>query len=405
MKTCQLCQKPAVMEFMDCGKQPVAHRFLASPQDEEYVGPLVLGQCQHCALVQQTRLMPVEELVSPYEWIARVEPERHLDDLVQRLARLPGITKESAIWGVSWKENTTLARFNKLGFNNTRYLKPDEEFGITDPLADVETVQHRMTVANSHKIVARHGKADIVIVRQLLEHAYDVREFLKALKNFLKPSGYLVVEIPDCRLGMEYLDYTTIWEEHTLYLTPVTFRSCFAYGGFKLVDFIEEEYSVEYSYIGIAQIADKPVEPVLEERTLGQEFAVARNFAGRFEGRRREIREHLGEFKKNQGKIALFGAVHRTCAFLNFMPIQDLIEFVVDDNPHKAGMFMPGARVPILPAKELLARDIKLCLLGINVVNEGAVVSKNQEFVNRGGVFKSIFPRNALAFDRVDSKI
>ena len=404
MKVCYLCKKESVIELIDFGRQPVAHRFLSSKQEAEYSGSVVLGQCQNCALIQQLMPMPIEELVARYGWLTRNEPERHLDDLVQTLTKLPGIAKKSYIWGVSWKEDTTLERLKKLGYENTYRLQIDQDLSVRDPLADIEIVQDRLTYAKSQEIVARHGRADIVIARHLIEHVYSVPEFLRALKNLLKPNGFLVLEIPDCRLSMEYLDYTTIWEELVLYFTPTTFQSCFAYGGFELVDFIEEEYSLENSYIGIARIADRAVEPVLDTQTLQEELARGSRFAGQFEVRRQEIRVSLENFKKNHGKIAIFGAAHMCCAFLNLMQVQDLIEFAVDDNPHKKGMFMPGVRLPIRGSKDLIEQGIKLCLLTLSVANEEIVLKKNQEFVDRGGIFKSIFPRNARAFIKADSK-
>lgn len=397
MKTCYLCEKISVVELINFGRQPVSHHFLSSEQDKEYLGPIVLGQCQDCALVQQLTPMPVEKLTARYGWLTRSEPERHLDDLVQTLTKLPGINKDSDIWGVCWKEDSTLARFNKLGYGNTYRLQIDKDFGVEDPLADVEIVQARLTFEKSQEIVSCLGRADIVIVRHLIEHAYDVQEFLRAVRNLLKPNGYLVLEIPDCRLSMERLDYTTVWEEHVLYFTLATFRSCFAYGGFQLVDFIEEEYSLENSYIGIARIVGQSIDPALDAQTLQEELERGNRFAEQFEGRRLEIRTYLEDFKKNHGKIAIFGAAHMCSAFINLMGLKDCIEFVVDDNPHKNGMFMPGSHLPIRGSLAILKEDIKLCLLTLAVASEGKVLVDNQGFINKGGIFKSIFPRNPNA--------
>jgi hypothetical protein len=45
--------------------------------------------------------MPANVLVPIYEWITYNEPEGHLDALVDRLTRLPGIDEESFIGGIS----------------------------------------------------------------------------------------------------------------------------------------------------------------------------------------------------------------------------------------------------------------------------------------------------------------
>jgi hypothetical protein len=340
--------------------------------------------------------MPVSELRPRFDWLTRSEPERHLDDLVQTIIRLPGITVNSKIWGVCWKEDTTLERLNKLGYPNTHRLQ-DTDLGIEDVLWDVETVQERFTFKQSEEIVKKRGKADIVIARHLIEHAFDVKEFLKAIKNLINPDGYLILEIPDCQRSMDYYDYTTIWEEHILYFTPETFKAVFAYGGFSLVDFIKEEYPLENSYIGIARINDGVEVKPLDASVLKYEIARATNFANHLNVKSKEMKEYLIDYKSQHGKIAIFGAAHMSCAFVNLLELKDCIEFAVDDNPNKKGMFMPGSRLPIYNSSALKEQGIKLCLLTLSVASEAKVLEKNQEFITRGGLFKSIFPANPQA--------
>lgn len=396
MKKCYLCEKNAVTELINFGKQPVAHRFLKSNNEKEYSGPIVLGQCEQCALIQQLDPMPVSELKSRFEWLTRVEPERHLDDLVQKLVRLPGITKDSRVFGISWKEDTTLKRLNALGYLNT-YRLQKADLGIEDLLSDVETIQAQLTFKQSQEIVKEKGQADIVISRHLVEHAFDIKELLRALKNLLRPGGYLVLEIPDCQRSMDFYDYTTIWEEHILYFTPVTFKAMFAYGGFSLMSLIKEDYPLEYSYIGIAQVHEKVQPKQLDVQVLTQEFERAKKFANHLMARRKELKEYLMDYKKKHGKIAIFGAGHMCATFINILQLKECFEFVVDDNPHKKGMYMPGSLLPILGSNAILERDIKLCLLTLSPASEENVLKKNHEFVTRGGLFKSIFPANPQA--------
>jgi C-methyltransferase C-terminal domain len=82
---------------------------------------------------------------------------------------------------------------------------------------------------------------------------------------------------------------------------------------------------------------------------------------------------------------------------LSVFGVEDTIDCVIDDNPHKRGMFMPGSKLPIVGSSALLDRGIRLCLLSLNPISEGKVVEKNTAFVERGGVFASIFPASARA--------
>ena len=101
---------------------------------------------------------------------------------------------------------------------------------------------------------------------------------------------------------------------------------------------------------------------------------------------------YLKEYRRDQGKIALFGAGHLACAFVNFLGLKEDIAFFVDDNSNKKGLFMPGSRLPIYGSHSLLEEHIKLCLLSLNPLSEEKVIANNKNFTDQGGTFKSIFP-------------
>ncbi len=87
----------------------------------------------------------------------------------------------------------------------------------------------------------------------------------------------------------------------------------------------------------------------------------------------------------------MFGAGHLAVTFLSVMEISDLIEFVVDDNPNKNGLFMPLDGLPIRASKFLTSEYISLCLLSLNSQNQSMVIASNHRFNESGGVFSSIF--------------
>ena len=53
-------------------------------------------------------------------------------------------------------------------------MKLDEDLGVTNPAANIETVQKLTTPERMAAIAARRGAADILIVRHIMEHAEDL---------------------------------------------------------------------------------------------------------------------------------------------------------------------------------------------------------------------------------------
>jgi len=394
MKTCQLCGKQAVETLVDFGPQPICNRFPKMVTDPEAAFHMVLKQCRACGLVQTTPPVPAAELRPRVDWITYTEPEGHLDTVADKLAKLPGLTNSATFAGISFKDDTLLRRMRKRGFTSTWRLDPQADLGVMERGTGVETLQDRLTPESARRIAANRGRADVLLVRHIFEHAHRPLQFAAALKELTKPDGYVVIEIPEAEKALDLCDYSMLWEEHVLYFTPATFRQCFAQCGFSLTSYDCFPYTLENCLLGVARIA-----PNLEREQLpvDRELMRAERFAAGLAGRRREYRQFLEGHRKSRGPVAVFGAGHLAATFINLLGLRKHIDFVADDNPNKRGLFMPGSKLPILASTSLENRYVKLCLLTVAVESEEKVIQKNQAFVRAGGVFASIFPASKHA--------
>jgi hypothetical protein len=239
-------------------------------------------------------------------------------------------------------------------------------------------------------LIATHGKAQVVVARHILEHAHNLHRFLAGLRALLAPEGYLVLEVPDCQIALRLGDCTTLWEEHIVYFTPSTFRQLFPQVGWRLFSLDVFPYRLENLLVGIAQAgscSDVPHAPP----DLKTELATLRTFAEGLPQQRQRFAQYLGDFRRQQGPIAVLGAGHLACAFINYLQLEPHIAFVVDDDPHKQGLFMPGSHLPIRSSQALLEENVRLCLLSVNPEVEEKVLQRNHGFVERGGRFASMF--------------
>jgi hypothetical protein len=397
MHVCRLCRQPAVNKFLDLGPQPIRNRFLASRDGVEYLHPLVVGYCRACGVVQLHQPPPPQELRARFDWITYNEPEGHLDQLAEDIARLPGLTNQSVVCGISYKDGSTLRRLGERGFARTWTIDLRADLGIDEPCAGIESVQDCLTPEIARAVTAKHGRADVVVVRHALEHSHDPRRVLDALRALMAPRGYLVVEVPDSVCGLEGRDYRMIWEEHVFYFTPATLRACLARAGFEVASLHSFPQGAEHSLVAIARPAAALAPP--DARLLPAETARAERFLTGFGPERGRCRAFFANRRREVGMIAFLGAGHHSAGLLNFFGLGEFVEFVVDDNPRKMGMFMPGSRLPILPPDALLERGVKLCFMGVRPEAEDRVIDRNRPFLAAGGVLASIFPgsHHALA--------
>lgn len=396
---CAVCQGPSLTPLLDVGPQPISNRFLRSPTDPEERFPIALQQCDTCGLIQIETPVPARALVPPYDWITYHEPEGHLDGLVDILMTLPGVGAGGVAGGVSFKDDTTLARLERRGLRSWR-LDLREDLGVAEagPGYGVETIQDRLTPGIADAIARRREPANVLLVRHILEHAGAPLDFIEALKRLVAPGGHIVFEVPDCSRAIEARDYTTIWEEHTLYYTPETLVGGLPRAGLRVERMENYPYPFENSLVAIASAngSPPPVRPA-DAAVVDHERRRGAAFGGAFNAQRDKVRRRLGDHRRDRGAIALFGAGHLAGTFVSLFGVDDLIECVIDDNPHKRGLYMPGSKLPIVGSPALVEREITLCLLGVNPIAEENVIGKHAAFIGRGGVFASIFPASAHA--------
>ncbi|HRZ11862.1 MAG TPA: class I SAM-dependent methyltransferase [Kiritimatiellia bacterium] len=395
---CCLCAQSAVRELADFGPQPICNRYLPRPDGPEFMHPMALGQCGACGLVQLLRPVPAEEIVPPYDWIVYNEPEGHLDRLADILSGLPGLLKRGVIAGVSYKDDTLLRRLRERGHRYTWRLDAHRDLDMESTGASVELLQGRISPEGATHITHGRGRSDMVIGRQVLEHSHRMRDFLEGLKRLLYPGGFVVVEVPDCTRAVENGDAAILWEEHIVYFTPQTFRWNLAIAGFKLVHYECFPYPFENSLVAVVQADAAASEGAFPPASsLEPEFDRARRFVRGIEEQRRKARALFARYRAGGGRVALFGAGHLACTYINILGLADVIDFVVDDHPKKKGLFMPGSRLPIRGSEALLTENVKLCLLSLSPEAEDKVIGRNQAFLARGGVFSSINPSSKHA--------
>lgn len=389
--TCQVCKEDRVKILMDCGPQALCNRFVLDPHAEDYLHPLLLGQCEMCGLIQLTIPVPDEEIAPRFEWITYNEPERHLNHLADIICKLPGISNNSVACGISYKDDTFLKRLENMKFSRTWRIDPTE-LGINISGAGGESILPKLTSEVTEKLAEKHGNANVVIARHTYEHSPNTDMLLSALKNIVTPNGYIVFEVPDCTRQLESKDYSMLWEEHNLYFTQDTFQNSFGYTDFSLFQYHFYPYPIENALVAIVQPVENNKRDQLTIDVLERELARGQSYAKGFEIYTNKLQRYLRTFIKEKGKVAVFGAGHLACMYINLMGIKEYLEFVVDDNPNKKGLYMPGSRLPIVGSQTLIEEKISLCLLSLSPESEIKVLKKNQLFIEQGGSFASIFP-------------
>ena len=396
MPICQLCSGP-LQPLIDFGLQPVCNRYLATPCASEFRYPLLLSQCPADGLLQLEHPWPSHEVRPRLDWISYKEPEHHLDDLCERIAALPGVGLGTLIAGLSYKDTPVLSRMEAKGFKRTWNVSL-KELGIQQAGAGMETIQDVLTEELGTRLSAAQGAPGVVVVRHLLEHSNSLPRTMSFLKAWAKAGGYLIVEVPDSEQTFCDLDFGTIWEEHTCYFTQFTLERAFGPFATEAIGLVRYPYSLEDCLVAI--VANHPPRKSLPATgaTLHVELDRGAAFKAGWQPIAARCQSALEGIRSRSGSIVIYGAGHRATTFVNLLGLQKLISCVIDDDPRKTGLHLPGCQLSIVTSRYLYEERPSLCLLAASPDSETAIVLKNQAYVDMGGQFASIYPRSLRAW-------
>lgn len=394
-RRCRSCGHARPGVLIDFGPQPPSNRFEKPGSHDVDRHPLRISCCPACNLIQLDEPMPVQMVRPRYPWITYNEPEKHLDQLLHRVIEVSGIDTDSRVLGVYLNDTSAIQKLEAAGIKNSSVLVVPDIFP-PDQFPGMETAQSLISKDNLKIHREHHGKYDLVVCRYLFEHARHPGEFLEGLMEVLEENGSILLEVPDCSKFIDHCDYSFVWEEHCSYFCERTLIDLVRRHGLVISMFERYEYPLEDSLAILVtrksvrkqKIADFPTDEGVLPKV--EAFALA------YPVERARQQELLSRMASKGERAAVFGASHLSAKFINLLGLDDGIAFVVDDNPSKQGMRMPGSRLPIVSSRMLIEGKIDLCLLALNPDSEAKVMKAQSAYLAAGGKFGSIFKLSTL---------
>lgn len=187
-------------------------------------------------------------------------------------------------------------------------------------------------------------KANFLCCKMTLEHIPLVARFVSTVRAAVGERNQTIVffQVPEASIILEDCRFWDIYYEHCSYFDRGSLPRLFAGCGFQVsrtwVDYDDQYLMIE------AVPASRPgkrdicgTEPSVEEsRVAMQRFAAA--VPGRIDHWSQVVAARADTGKK----VVLWGSGSKAVSFLTTLGIGTQIQHVVDINPHRQGMYMPG---------------------------------------------------------------
>jgi 2-polyprenyl-3-methyl-5-hydroxy-6-metoxy-1,4-benzoquinol methylase len=358
---CRFCKTELEHVFIDLFNSPPSNSFLTKEQlnEPETFYPLKVYTCSNCFLVQIDEYKKSDAIFnneyvyySSYSssWLAHAK--RYVELMTERF----GLNKNSRVIEIASNDGYLLQYFKQknipvLGIEPTaNTAKVAEEKGI-------ESIVDFFGVRLAKALVGKGIQADVLLGNNVLAHVPDINDFVAGMKIVLKPDGVITMEFPHLMQLIENSQFDTIYHEHFSYLSFYTVKKIFKTQGLEMFDVDELpthggslRIYAKHKEDNSKKISDNVNALLKKEEDKGMlDLSYYNNFQQKALNIKLALTEFLIQQKKAGKKVAAYGAAAKGNTLLNYCGIKnDLIDFVVDANPHKQNKWLPASHIPVV---------------------------------------------------------
>lgn len=393
--TCRICDSREIRPVLSLGTTPLADGLRRKEQlsQNEAIFPLNVAFCPRCSLLQLLETVPPEVLFcQDYPYYSSFSPA-----LLQH-------SRANALDLIDSRHLNAGSLVIELASNDGYLLKNFVEHGIPvlgiDPADGPARAAEKIGIPTlctffsknlAHELAANGKAADVIIGNNVLAHVADLHGFVEGIRTLLKDDGVAVIEMPYVKDLVDHCEFDTIYHEHLCYFSVTALDHLFRMHSLFLNDV--KHLSIHGGslriYVEKTENPSRAVRDMLRTEAVEKvnQIDYYRDFAERVERIRKELRRLLGSLQREGARIAAYGAAAKGSTMINYSGIgPDLLDFVVDRNTHKQGLYMPGQNIPVLGPEVLLERmPGYVLLLAWNFADE--ILQQQQEYRQRGGRF------------------
>ena len=362
---CRFCGSTSCRSFVDLGMSPLCESFLRRDQlnGMEPFYPLHVFVCEKCLLVQVQQYVGPAEIFSDYAYFSSYSDSwldhsrRYVEMAIERF----GLNDRSLAMEIASNDGYLLQYFVQMGVP-VLGIEPARNVAEVALSKNVPTRIAFFGQALAHELAAEGASADLIVGNNVLAQIPDINDFVAGLKTALKPSGTITFEFPHLLKLMRENQFDTIYHEHFSYFSLLVASEIFAAHGLTVFDV--DELSTHGGSLRIyARHAEDSSRPMTDRlnalRTLEVEEGLDRvegyaGFGDQVMETKRKLLEFLIAARRGGRSVAGYGAPGKGNTLLNYCGIRtDFLDYTVDRNPHKHGMFLPGTHIPIFPPEKI----------------------------------------------------
>lgn len=402
ISSCILCEKSNLKPVLELASTPVADAYVPRSrlQEKQEVYPLSLALCLDCGNVQLLDMVNPNILYGKYKYMTSKSPGliSHFEKYAQQVIYYLTPPKKSLAVDIGSNDGTLLSFFKKHGMR-VLGIDPASELAENATRAGIETMPAYFSSELAMKIKKEKGPASIITANNVIANVRNLNDMIEGIKILLDKNGVFSFETGYSLDMIRELVFDNIYHEHISYYSVRPLNSFFDAHGMQLID-VQGVATKGGSLRGFVQLSNgmriktPSITRFLEaENKIGignpKAFDDFSNMMGKIKA---EVASSLKTLKNQKKVIAGYCASHSVTTLLYYLDIAKYIDFIVDDNPSKQGLFSPGYHIPVLHPYEIYTKKPDYVAILAWRFSE-PIIEKHQEYLEKGGHFIKIWPK------------
>lgn len=402
LDACRTCLSSDLTLFLPMGNHPPANMFVRPEElaKDQPAYPLNTQACLNCGLIQVADQIPAD-FFRHYLYVpsGAATMHTHFAELAQVLEKR---AQGGLIVDIGCNDGLMLSAANKQG-SKTLGIDPAANLAELAKANGVDVHVAYFNPQTAQEVLDKHGPAQVISTTNTFNHIGDLHTFMTGVKILMAEKGTFVIEVPWAKAIVETNEFDNVYHEHVSEMSLLSVVKLGAFFDLEVVDVhkLPVHGGSMRIFMRNSSANEEPSQIVshmlAEEKAAGlTQQATYDDFAARVEKMREELLSQLSHLKKSGLKIAGYGAPAKGNTLLNYFRIgTETLDFLVDRNPLKQGLYSPGMKIPIYGTEAIAQEkpDI-LLVLAWNFFDE--IYEQQAAFRAGGGKFLVPLPTPRL---------
>lgn len=362
---CRLCHSSELQPFLLLANSPNNISCLLDKENLSKDKPLELNvyKCPQCSFVQLSNLLE----------------QNYYDDYLMTVSHSQQMRdyQHSQAFTFIKKFNLQGKKVIEVGCGDGNYVSTLTDIGVNAFGIEPSSKFRNIALAKGLNIFEGYVDSqspipeapyDAFVSRQVLEHIDNIHEFLQGIRLSLSKDAVGLIEVPSLEQSIENGRFYDFFPDHVNYFSVRTLRYALERNGFLVLD-IQRGMNGEYlqAYVKVDSLIDQSN---LQEsvNTLTQ-----------------DIHRLLSQADKDGKKVAIWGAGAKGLSSLAISKVFN-VEYVIDSDSYKHGLFTPITHLPIVPPHKLFESPVDIVIITAMAYLDEIVKELHENFYFKGAI-------------------